>query len=118
MRLRGGGTTSGNAVKLRMDLINVQGLTDTKAIELRRRMNEGKKENEVRIGCLVETHEKYRRFEWGNQMLEINQMRDINDKKGGGLMIITNDLERVSISKQSVESVSYTHLTLPTKRIV
>ena len=61
-------------------------------------MEEDRRRNEVRLIGLVETHEKY------NNVRLIEKMRDMEDKKGGGLMILTNDLATVEMEGQNCNS--------------
>ena len=37
---------------------------------------------------LVETHEKFNRLDWGDDIEHIKQMREQTDKKGGGLTML------------------------------
>ena len=38
---------------------------------------------------LVETHEKYKKVEWMDGVRDIAQRREMSDKKGGGMLMIT-----------------------------
>ena len=91
MRLRGGGEVlaRGVGVVLRISLINVQGLTDVKMVDVCRLLEEEKLEGEVRIIGLVETHEKYRKIDWRNNISVMSEMKPENDKKGGSLSFVT-----------------------------
>ena len=49
---------------------------------------------------LVETHEKYKKVEWMDGVRDIAQRREMSDKKGGGMLMITRvdknlDLEKI-----------------------
>ena len=90
--------TSGRRHKLSIELINIQGLTDTKMIELCKILKEKRDRNESVLLGLVETHEKYRKIAFPTAIQVVHQMRDDEDKKGGGLMMISAD-DSLEISK-------------------
>jgi len=82
----GEGGDDGESV-LTIGLLNVQCLTDLKSVEVARLLGE-RCENECRVIGLVETHEKYKRVEWMDGVEMVTEMRDMSDKKGGGLMLV------------------------------
>lgn len=53
---------------------------------------------------LVETHEKYNRIDWGDNVVKLDQYRDIEDKKGGGIKMFTKDKEGVQLVKEETNS--------------
>ena len=85
----------GEGREFMIDLINVQGLTDLKAYEIGKLL-EGRKH---RIIGLVETHEKYKRVDWMDGVKEIAQRREMSDKKGGGLLLLTRDGDDIKLEK-------------------
>ena len=64
-------------------LLNVRGLNSRKLEELYNSINFG--END--LVCLTETHEKYSSVKIPDCNHYVVRRRDVNDKKGGGLMI-------------------------------
>jgi len=84
-----------------VDFINVQGLTDVKAIELERIMSESRY-GELKLVALLETHQKYRKINFSDELGIIERMRELKDKKGGGLMILyrKDDLLKMEISQR------------------
>lgn len=79
----------GNEEHLKVKLINIQGLTKTKMLEL------GKLVCKNTVLCLTETQEKIRKTKLNDDMESIESLREIEDKKGGGVMMIyRNDNER------------------------
>jgi len=85
---------------LRVELLNVQGLTDVKAVEVERIMSENRGVGEIKLVVLVETHEKYRKVNFTDDLKVVDRMRDIQDKKGGGLMIISREGDQMDISRR------------------
>ena len=73
---------------LGVDLVNVQGLTDIKAYEMGRILKQGNVGRKFGVVGLVETHEKYRRVEWPDGVDVVWEMREMDDKRGGGLMLL------------------------------
>ena len=55
-----------------------------KAIELEELLTD---EEEV-VLCLTETQQKYLKVEFSNALVRLDKMREINDKKGGGLTVL------------------------------
>ena len=100
LRLRGGRVGGGSGTSLiGIDMVNIQGLTEVKAVDIMRRMGDDKEANEVRIIGMVETHEKFKRIEWGEDVKVVNRMREMNDKKGGGILILTSDVGEIEMEK-------------------
>lgn len=86
--------------ELIVDLINVQGLTDLKACEIGKIL--GDDEN-IRIIGLVETQEKYKRVEWMDGVEDIAQRREMSDKKGGGMLLITREENDINMGRVEEE---------------
>lgn len=76
--------------RFRLALLNIQGLTDVKAAEITEIMERDRVDGDIVLFGLVETHEKYRKINWTDNIILINKMRTLEDKKGGGLMLLTN----------------------------
>ena len=85
--------------RLAIKLVNVQGLTVAKTIELAPLLESGGSENDIVIMGLVETHEKFKKVDWGDKILTVSQMRDRDDKKGGGILLLCNNRD-ISIEKK------------------
>ena len=66
-------------------MINVQGLTQAKAIELENLTNH----NDITL--LTETQQKFVKVRYGKDTNTVEQMRDMKEKKGGGLTILTKN---------------------------
>ena len=74
---------------LSIELINVQGLTDIKMMEISEILtNKDKEEHKLKIICMVETHEKYIKLDWSEEISVVREMRSMDDKRGGGLAMI------------------------------
>lgn len=86
-----------------LDLLNVQALTDVKAFEIEERLRNVGSKNKIAVLALVETHEKYRRVDWGRGLEMIERMRENSDKKGGGLMLLTESREETSMHRWESE---------------
>ena len=79
--------------RYRIGFWNVQGLTIAKAVVLRSIIQGGLVGYDVDgstklILGSVETHEKFNRLDWGDDIEHIEQMREQTDKKGGGLTML------------------------------
>ena len=72
-------------VYLTLKLINVQGLTQAKAIELESLTNGNY------ITLLTETQQKFSKVRYNENTINVEQMRGVKDKKGGGLAILTKN---------------------------
>jgi len=62
--------------------INVQGLTNEKYTEIYREIDE------MTIMCLIETQKKVDNIRVGHHLKVINSMREMEDRRGGGIMTI------------------------------
>ena len=89
-------------VSVKIRLLNVQGFSDTKYIELKDRFLGGDKE--YNIICLTETHQKTEKVKIGDGLFNHLMMREINDKKGGGLQIMGIQNEQVNLEKNMIPS--------------
>lgn len=67
---------------MKISLINIQGLTQVKAVEIEQLFEEHD------ILCLTETQQKFEKVNFSRDVGYITSMRDMQDKKGGGLMIL------------------------------
>ena len=66
-----------------------------KAVELEELLSG--REGAVVILGLTETQQKYRKVDFGDNILRLDKMREIDDKKGGGLTILMNKPEKTSM---------------------
>jgi len=89
---------------LKIDFINVQGLSNLKAAEICGLLGEVDSPSEVRIIGLVETHEKHRAVSFGEDVGVVERMREVTDKRGGGLMFVWRQDEGLEIEKIQNES--------------
>ena len=94
-RVEAGMAGSGVGVcRYRIGFLNVQGLTIAKAVKIRSLIKGGlggggdvDGSTKLILG-MVETHEKFNRLDWGDDIEHIEQMRDQTDKKGGILPML------------------------------
>jgi len=78
----------------RIMMINIQGLTEAKYVELCR---EVKKRT---VLCLVETQKKFLDFQTDSNLDRIDSMREIGDRKGGGIMVLYKEEESLHLQKR------------------
>ena len=98
--------------KLKMKYINIQGLTKSKIVELQKLIEQNT------ILFLVETQLKEDKIEVGRCFEKIDQMRNKNDKKGGGLSVLyrkDNSLE-IEVEKVETKSKELLMLDISTKK--
>ena len=74
-------------LNIKIGMLNLQGLTKEKAVEITNLLN--CKENDITMLGLIETHEKYSKINWNDGIIHINQMREMDDKKGGGISFLS-----------------------------
>ena len=74
--------------------LNVQGLTNQKYAEIFGEMGEKV------VMCLTETQKKVNNIRTGKHLEVIESMRDIEDRKGGGLMVLYEEKEDLSLEKK------------------
>ena len=86
--------------RIEVGLLNVQGLTDVKAYEIGKLMEES--QGEAILVGVVETHERYERIEFAEGINRIRVMREGEDKRGGGLMLLSREKDDVMV--EGVES--------------
>ena len=67
---------------LQIKLLNIQGLTKVKAIELESLFWNND------ILCLTEAQQKMEKVNFSKNVKYVTSMRDVEEKKGGGLMIL------------------------------
>ena len=63
-------------------VVNVQGLTKTKGMEIEELINDNS------IVCLTETQKKIRDVNFSETFEVIDNMREEKDRKGGGIMVL------------------------------
>ena len=83
-------------------LINIQGLTKAKSLEVEELLKE--KRNECCIVCLVETQQKYKKVDFSKGVKCVEKMRDMSDKKGGGLSVLMNERDGCDINEKGCDN--------------
>lgn len=87
---------------MKIKLINIQGLTKVKSLEVEELLKE--KRNECCILCLVETQQKYKKVDFSKGVICVEKMRDMNDKKGGGLSVFMNERDGCDIKEKECDN--------------
>ena len=87
-------TSKENAKRLSVKLINIQGLSKAKYIELEEMLNE---ENKMNIICITETQQKLDKIMESKGVTKFNKLRETKDKIGEGLMILHREDERIKL---------------------
>ena len=72
-------------------LINIRSITAIKLLELMKAVESETDENDIKLLCITETHERFDKVEIPKGYKCVVSRREMHDKKGGGLMVITND---------------------------
>ena len=85
-------------------MINVQGLTQTKVIEIEKLMSVSD------VICLTETHEKVRKVKISDNIEVLESMREKEDKKGGGIMVMYRQNRNIMLEKQENNMKDYLFL--------
>ena len=88
---------------MKVKLINIQGLTKEKGVEVEELLL---KENdyEINILCLVETHQKYKKVDFSDDVINVDKMRKLEDKKGGGLTVLMNRNSFCELNEQECKN--------------
>ena len=84
-----------NQIKINIKYVNIQGLTKAKSAEIEKLI-----ESDKDIICLSETQQKFDKIEVDNTLSTISEMRDLKDKKGGGLMMIFKNNSHIELKKE------------------
>ena len=79
-------------------LVNVQGLTELKLFEL-----EGILQNRCEIMCLTETQQKRQKLVESEGIEKIEGMRELQDKKGGGLLFLWKQKDKFRATRTPTE---------------
>ena len=79
-------------------LVNVQGLTELKLFEL-----EGILQNRCEIMCLTETQQKRQKLVESEGIEKIEGMRELQDKKGGGLLFLWKQEDKFRATRTPTE---------------
>ena len=87
-----------NRESIRLSYVNIQGLTRAKMAEVEQMLND-----EHDLVLLVETHLKTDKIEISDGVSKRSSMRNLNDKKGGGLMAIYR--KKSSFEVEKIETV-------------
>ena len=88
-----------------ISLINIQGLTKPKLLELETLMRKN-----CDILCLTETQQKYDKLEFAQGIKNIANMRNKNDKKGGGLLIMYKNTNLIELQKVQTKCSDILHV--------
>ena len=78
-------------------LLNVRGLTLDKWVEMQNKYYINNPE--ANILCLTETHHKTERFQYNEGLNRIDVMREISDKGGGGIQLVTKKRDGLTFKK-------------------
>ena len=81
--------------QLQIKLINIQGLTNAKMAEIQ--LEIGQQHNV--IYCLTETQQKWLNINLPDKLVYVSSMRDMEDKKGGGLSILHTKSDNLETTK-------------------
>ena len=84
----------GNLDKYIIKCLNIQGLTNEKYSELYGEIGEGV------IMCLTETQKKVNNIRIGQEMKILESMREMQDQRGGGIMILYEEREDLFLEKK------------------
>lgn len=79
----------------------VQGLTQTKIIEIKKLINDNI------VLCLTETQEKIRKVKMKEDIEVVDNMREIQDRKGGGIMYLHKKIKKIKMIKQESKMKDY-----------
>ena len=74
-------------------LINIQGLTQIKASEIEELVSENS------LFCITETQQRYNKIRFMDNTKYISVMREKEDKKGGGIMVVYKESENVEVKE-------------------
>ena len=80
-------------------MINIQGLTKAKYLEVEDILNE---ENTNNIVCITETQQKIDKTVESKGVKKHIAMRNMDDKKGGGLMILYREEEKMELKIEKI----------------
>lgn len=80
-------------------LLNIQGLTKPKLVEIEQLITD-----KFDIVCLTETQQKEDRIDIRDNIIKIESMRELKDKRGGGLMILHKKSEDIELNKVNTKN--------------
>ena len=92
-------------------LLNIRGINAVKSVQLFHNV----RLNECDVLFLTETHERYQKVEIPKPYSFVSRWRDENDKKGGGLLIVTGN--KVKVEKLDSKSSDILFCTLKVNNI-
>ena len=75
-------------------MINVQGITQAKVIDIEKLLEDNC------VMCLTETQEKVRKVKISDNIEVMESMREVQDRKGGGIMVLHRKNKNVSMHRQ------------------
>ena len=90
--------------RVEIGLVNVQGLTNTKAIDITQFLRE-----KCDIMCLTETQLKYDKVGFPAGIERVESMREFKDKKGGGLLILFKKNGGIKMTKMETRHRDILH---------
>ena len=88
-----------NVVKIQV--VNVQGLTQTKVIDIEKLLGDNC------VMCLTETQEKIRKVKISDNIEVMESMREVQDRKGGGIMVLYRKNKKILMHKQESKLKDY-----------
>ena len=107
-------TKSSISDKVFIKLLNVQCLTQQKMIEIEDHMNLSCDNS---IICLIETHQKRKTIKISDGIDSLHKMRDVSDKKGGGILTIWRKSQSIKIDMIKSSSPDFMICTVSINQI-
>ena len=98
------GVGLGQLGECNIKLINITGLTNEKYLEVEQLIKE------KTVLCLAETQKKIDNIRMGREITKLSSMREMEDRKGGGLMILYREEEDFYMEKQETMSRGFMHV--------
>ena len=89
---------------IQINLVNVQGLTRSKLLDL-----EDILKTDCDIMCLTETQQRSEKYDVSDGIEMVERMREVKDKKGGGLRIMYKAQRKIKAAQQSTKSPDVLH---------
>ena len=83
--------------KINLRVMNVNGLNHNKYMNIEEEFF--RNENEINIVCLTETHEKCEETDIHQNIKAIHTIREKNDKRGGGILLLTPNMTRINLKE-------------------
>ena len=109
-----GQPNNGSTGEVNVWLLNIRGITKIKIVQLLNSLREYKNN----IICITETHEKYEKVDIPERYKRIVKRRDVDDKKGGGLMVLVDQGLDVEENEGKVENQDLLHVHIKVEQSV